>query len=126
MSEVPFDISPEDAAALLEKDDGVRLLDVRQADEWLAARIEGSLLLTEALAREILDEWPRETPVLVICHHGIRSRSAALGLRNQGFTRARNLAGGIEAWSMTVDPTVPRYAFLPGEGLVVRKGGGPK
>ena len=104
-----IDIEPEDAAALLDGESGARLLDVRTTGEWRTARIEGAVLLDGELAKEIRAEWSREAPVVVYCHHGIRSRSAAVTLRRAGFTRALNLAGGIEEWSKRVDPAVPRY-----------------
>jgi rhodanese-related sulfurtransferase len=47
--------------------------------------------------------------VLVLCHHGARSLSVAAWLRNQGFTKAQSISGGIDAWSRSIDPTVPRY-----------------
>jgi len=87
----------------------VRLLDVRTPEEWRTARIEGADLLDEALAREILENWPADTPIVVYCHHGIRSRIVARKLAAAGFTRVANMTGGIEAWSRRVDPAVPRY-----------------
>jgi rhodanese-related sulfurtransferase len=47
--------------------------------------------------------------VVVTCHHGMRAARAGRILRQHGFARVENLAGGIEAWSLTVDPSVPRY-----------------
>jgi rhodanese-related sulfurtransferase len=103
-----LDVGPEAAAALL-SEPGARLLDVRTPGEWETARIEGAVLLDAEVARAIREEWPREAPVVVYCHHGIRSRSATVALRRAGFARAVNLAGGIEEWSKRVDPAVPRY-----------------
>ena len=102
------DIQVEEAAEL-RKQPGVRFLDVRTPGEWEKARIEGAVLLDGELAAKIRDEWPREDPVVIYCHHGIRSRSATAALRRAGFDRAFNLAGGIEEWSKRVDPAVPRY-----------------
>lgn len=87
---------------------GLWLIDVRTPFERELACIEGARLLDEALEEEIL-ALPRETPLVFQCHHGIRSQQAALYFARQGFTRLYNLAGGIEAWSRTVDPRVPRY-----------------
>jgi len=47
--------------------------------------------------------------IVVLCHHGQRSLSVAMWLRGQGFERAQSLAGGIDAWSRVIDPSVPRY-----------------
>jgi adenylyltransferase/sulfurtransferase len=87
------------------------LLDVREAEERETARIEAAawIPLGELEARvEELAEW-RERPVVVHCHHGARSAKACDVLRAHGFSQVSNLAGGIEAWSLTVDPGVARY-----------------
>jgi len=57
---------------------------------------------------ERLDDLPRDKPVIVYCHHGVRSRQVAGFLREQGYD-ARSLAGGIDAWSQQIDPACPRY-----------------
>jgi adenylyltransferase/sulfurtransferase len=87
------------------------LLDVRERAEWETAHIEGARLVPLATLGAHLDElaaW-RERPVVVHCHHGGRSAKACAVLAAAGFRRVENLAGGIDAWSLTVDPTVPRY-----------------
>lgn len=87
------------------------LLDVREPAEFEKARIEGALLLPlgELAARAgELEAW-RERPVVVHCHRGGRSAKAARWLQEHGFRDVANLSGGIEAWSLTVDPSVPRY-----------------
>jgi adenylyltransferase/sulfurtransferase len=87
------------------------LLDVREPDEHAKARLEGARLvpLGELPARvEELAGW-RERPVVVHCHKGGRSAKACRLLNDAGFRDVANLAGGIEAWSLSVDPTVPRY-----------------
>jgi rhodanese-related sulfurtransferase len=55
-----------------------------------------------------LEAW-RERPIVIHCHHGGRSRKACELLSARGFTQVNNLAGGIDAWSLQVDPSVPRY-----------------
>jgi adenylyltransferase/sulfurtransferase len=87
------------------------LVDVREPDEWRKARIDGAKLvpLGELAARAgELEGW-RERPVVVHCHKGGRSAKACRLLLERGFRDVANLAGGIEAWSLTVDPSVPRY-----------------
>jgi sulfur-carrier protein adenylyltransferase/sulfurtransferase len=87
------------------------LLDVREPAEIEKAAIEGSLRipLADLPARlPELEAW-RERPVVVHCHRGGRSARAARLLEERGFRDVANLAGGIEAWSLTVDPSVPRY-----------------
>ena len=87
------------------------LLDVREPAEHATARIPGARLLPlgelEARLGE-LEPW-RNRRVVVHCHHGMRSARACEILQAHGFAHVENLAGGIEAWSLTVDPSVPRY-----------------
>jgi molybdopterin/thiamine biosynthesis adenylyltransferase/rhodanese-related sulfurtransferase len=87
------------------------LLDVRDEDEFQKAHIEGATLIPVARLAERLGEIEafRERPVVVHCHHGPRSRRAAKLLLERGFRQVEELTGGIEAWSVTVDPEVPRY-----------------
>ena len=54
-------------------------------------------------------ELDPETRIITLCHHGVRSLNVAAWLRREGFEQAQSLAGGIEAWSARIDPTVPRY-----------------
>jgi adenylyltransferase/sulfurtransferase len=110
----------EEATALIRADqlagrrrrgEELLLLDVRDRDEYERARIEGSVLVPLAELAERLEElaeW-RERPVVVHCHHGPRSARACRLLREAGFQRVEDLDGGIEAWSVTVDPAVARY-----------------
>lgn len=87
------------------------LLDVREVDEHAKARLEGAQLvpLGELPARLAeIAAW-RERPVVVHCHLGGRSARACRLLRDAGFADVSNLAGGIEAWSLSVDPSIPRY-----------------
>jgi sulfur-carrier protein adenylyltransferase/sulfurtransferase len=89
----------------------VLLLDVREPDEIARARIEGAtwIPLGELDARaDELAAW-RDDPVVVHCHHGGRSARACALLAERGFRQLHNLQGGIEAWSLSVDPSVPRY-----------------
>lgn len=87
------------------------LLDVREADEVKVARIEGALWIPlDELESRIGELIPAKgLPIIVHCHHGGRSEKAVRVLLDRGFARAENLDGGIEAWSLTVDPSVPRY-----------------
>jgi adenylyltransferase/sulfurtransferase len=55
-------------------------------------------------------EAVRDEPIVVYCHHGVRSAKAVRQLLEHGFASVENLDGGIEAWSLTVDPSVPRYS----------------
>jgi molybdopterin/thiamine biosynthesis adenylyltransferase/rhodanese-related sulfurtransferase len=105
------DISAAELAALRARGEELLLLDVRRPDEWATARIEGAKLMPlhelEARLAELAD-W-KDRRVIAHCHHGARSARACEVLAAAGFTNLTNLVGGIDAWSLTVDPGVPRY-----------------
>ena len=84
------------------------LIDVRTPEEQAIAAIDGARLLDQAY-HDALIALDRDTPLVFQCHHGIRSQRAAQYFRERGFRRLYNLIGGIDAWSMSVDPSVPRY-----------------
>lgn len=115
MSDAPaIEISASDAAARLRRappSDALLLLDCRTPEEHATARIAGAMLLPMQELPDRVGElaaW-REKPVIVHCHHGMRSLRVAKWLREQGFSGAQSMQGGIDAWSTDVDPTVPRY-----------------
>lgn len=101
-------VSPGEVVAALDSDDPPRLLDVRSPAEWELARIEGATLMTEAMAQVVM-RWPEHTPIVFYCHLGQRSLDAASYLAGHGFTEVRSMTGGLDAWSLEVDPSVPRY-----------------
>src|SRR5262245_61653145 len=103
------EISAKEAALRLTADPKVRLIDVRTDEEFSVARIEGALLVNSETAAEEVLKWPRETPLIIHCHHGVRSLSAAGFFLQHGFTDVASMAGGINAWSYDVDTSVPRY-----------------
>jgi len=88
------------------------LLDVREEGEVETARIEGAhwIPLGELVERHGELEDARDRPIIVHCHHGVRSTKAVRLLLELGYSRVENLDGGIEAWSLTVDSSVPRYS----------------
>lgn len=88
--------------------DDVRLLDVRTPEELAIARIDGFRRLDEAEVRA-LRGLDRETELVFLCHHGMRSEAAARHFVGLGFRNVWNVEGGIDAWSREVDPKVPRY-----------------
>lgn len=103
-----LEISPAEVAALI-KEGTVKLIDVRTPQEYEIARIEGCPLVDQALAKEIVETWPKDTPIITVCHHGVRSLDAAIYLRQQGLTQTRSMSGGIDLWSLAIDPSIPRY-----------------
>lgn len=93
---------------LLDTDSDLLLIDVRTDRERDIASIDVARALDrEELAR--LEGLPKNTPIAFLCHHGTRSRSAAEHFVQQGFSKIYNVEGGIDAWSVKVDPSVPRY-----------------
>jgi rhodanese-related sulfurtransferase len=86
------------------------LLDVRETWEYQTASLPNSLLIPmgEISARAHTELDP-DQQIVVLCHHGARSLSVTMWLRNQGFENVQSLAGGIDAWSRSIDPTIPRY-----------------
>jgi monothiol glutaredoxin len=86
----------------------VRLYDVRTPAECETAQIPGARLLDDAAMAEI-EALPRDTPIAFYCHRGMRSASAAEHFRGKGFTKVFDLAGGIDAWAVEIDPTMKRY-----------------
>jgi rhodanese-related sulfurtransferase len=101
--------SPQQLRQSLKDDQPLLLLDVREPHEFAYAHIEGSLLIPLQQLPERLDELDAEQDIVVICHHGMRSQQACLFLEHSGYKRLNNLKGGIDAWSMVCDPSVPRY-----------------
>jgi rhodanese-related sulfurtransferase len=86
------------------------LLDVREPWEFQHVHLPGSLLMPMGdVPSRAHAELDPDAPIVVLCHHGQRSLSVAMWLRNQGFDHAQSLAGGIDAWSRQIDPTHPRY-----------------
>jgi monothiol glutaredoxin len=86
----------------------IELFDVRTADERATAKIEQAQHFDQA-AQEKLATLSKDTPLYFHCHHGGRSRQAAEHYLRQGFKKVYNVAGGIDAWSVEVDPSVKRY-----------------
>ena len=101
-------ISAPELAALIESGQTLELVDVRTGEERAIAAIDGARLLDQAYHDALLQR-DRDTLIVFQCHHGIRSQNAAEYFHQQGFTNLCNLRGGIDAWSLLVDPSVPRY-----------------
>ena len=107
---LPPEISAGDVAQQLQQPAPPVLLDVREPWESQTATIPGALLIPMGdLPTRAHNELDPDAPLIVFCHHGARSLNVTMWLRQQGFDHAQSLAGGIDAWSRTVDPTVPRY-----------------
>jgi adenylyltransferase/sulfurtransferase len=104
-----LEVAPRELQAARDRGEEVDLLDVREPREHAVARIEGARLVPLGTLPARVAELDSSRPMVVFCHHGIRSRLAIEFLRRTGFAKLKNLRGGIDAWSRDVDPTVPRY-----------------
>ena len=107
---LPEEIDVESAAPLLPPGT-TRWIDCREIDEWHICHIAGAELLplsnlVEEAKRKLADP---DQPLIVYCHHGMRSLRVAKWLRDQGFSLAQSMRGGIDAWTDEVDPSVPKY-----------------
>lgn len=104
-----MEIEPHEAKKLLESGDGVLFVDVREPWEYQTARIEGSTLIPMREIPANLERFRAASEAVVFCHHGMRSLDAAAWLRRQGIDHVRSMSGGIDRWSIEIDPNVPRY-----------------
>jgi monothiol glutaredoxin len=101
-------ISPSELKAMIDEGANFEFADVRTETERSLARIEGARLLDRAYHDHLLT-LDKETPIVFQCHHGVRSQSAAEYFEGLSFSNLYNLSGGIDAWSLKVDASVPRY-----------------
>ena len=85
------------------------VLDVGEPDETRLAPFAGAVEIPMGEVPSRLTELDPDDEIVVLCHHGIRSARVAAFLDQQGFRRVANLTGGIDAWSLFIDPNVPRY-----------------
>jgi rhodanese-related sulfurtransferase len=86
------------------------LLDVREPWEYATAQIPNSTLIPmNEIPARAFNELDEDQSIAVLCHHGARSLSVANWLRQQGFSKAQSVAGGIDLWSRAIDATIPRY-----------------
>lgn len=106
--EKDIEIGVPETAELL-KQGKIKLLDVRSPEEYAIASVAGSVLVDQALAQEIMQTWPKDTAIVTMCHHGMRSLDTAAYLRGHGFMNTRSMAGGIDVWAVQIDPTLQRY-----------------
>jgi rhodanese-related sulfurtransferase len=110
---LPFEVSPQEVKQRLDAGERLHLIDVREPHEYAQARIEGGDLIPMAsvpVALQSLDARADEAPRIIYCHHGVRSMNVVQWLRDQGIEDCTSMAGGIDAWSVIVDPSVPRYS----------------
>jgi adenylyltransferase/sulfurtransferase len=104
-----LEITPEELKEKLENGEDIILIDVREPVEYEINRIEGSKLIPLSKLPEKVNELDQTREIVLYCKMGGRSARAVQLLRELGFTRVKNLAGGIDAWIEKIDPTMPRY-----------------
>jgi rhodanese-related sulfurtransferase len=104
-----MEITPAETKERLDRGENFLLVDVREPWEHELCRIEGAKLIPMGSIQANLQALDVDEDVVCYCHHGMRSMDVAVWLRGQGVQRAKSLAGGIERWSLEIDPRVPRY-----------------
>ena len=102
-------ISAVDTAFLLENNSATVILDVREETELSICRIEGALHIPSAEIPYRYEELPKDNPLIIYCHHGMRSLKVVQYLEGKGFDNAINLTGGIHAWANSVDTKMTCY-----------------
>lgn len=106
-----WEIHPTAVKTALDAQEDLLILDVRRQNEWETTHLSNATLLpldqlpTQA---HTLEPW-KNRRIVVHCHHGMRSLNAARILRQLGFQNVFSMAGGIDAWSLLVDPAIRRY-----------------
>jgi rhodanese-related sulfurtransferase len=104
-----IEITPAEMKKRLDVGATFLLVDVREPWEYEVCRIDGAKLIPMGSIPQNLQALDVDEDVVCYCHHGMRSMDVAVWLRGQGVQRAKSLAGGIERWSLEIDPRVPRY-----------------
>lgn len=102
-------LSPENVKERLDKGQKVLLLDVRESWEFNLSRLDGAVHIPLGELPSRFRELDPSAEIVAYCHKGIRSMKAVRFLKNNQFKSAKNLDGGIDAWSLQIDPSVPRY-----------------
>lgn len=106
---LPSELAPQQVKQLLDDRHPLVLLDVREVEEVALVRIVGSVHIPMGEIPGRLHELDPDADIVVYCHHGIRSADVAAFLQQREFSSVANLSGGIDAWSQSVDRSLPRY-----------------
>ena len=110
---LPLEITPQEVHRRLLAGEKLALIDVREPVEFQLAKIESSELVPlRSVPGELsrLDALAEQMPLIVLCHHGVRSLNAVHWLREKGVDACQSMSGGIDRWSLAIDPSVPRYS----------------
>ena len=109
MQEAIYDIGVHELAGMRNDGAAHTVLDIREPAELAVCIIDGSVTIPMQQVPNELDRLTHEGPLIVVCHHGMRSAMVTEFLRKNGFDNAWNLAGGIDAWARHIEPDMPRY-----------------
>jgi rhodanese-related sulfurtransferase len=110
---LPIETTPQDIQRRLAAGEKLLLIDVRELNEFQAARISDAELIpmrTIPAQLQRLEAAADDATLIVYCHHGIRSLNVVNWLREHGVSGCQSMAGGIDRWSLEIDPSVPRYS----------------
>jgi len=103
------EVEAKDAAERIAATPGAVLLDVREDEELRIVAVEGATHIPMGEIPGRIAELDPDTEIYCLCHHGMRSAQVAGFLVQQGFEKVRNVRGGIDAWAIFVDESLPRY-----------------
>lgn len=108
-----MEIDVADMKQMMDRNEPFKLIDVRELSEYEICKIDGSILIPLGTIQEKklekLNGLEKNDVIITHCHHGVRSLKAARSLKELGFSNVRSMAGGIDDWSVKIDPSVPRY-----------------
>lgn len=105
-----MNITPIELKARLDQGDKIRLIDVREQDEWNHVRLpQAELIPLGQFQQRAISELSPDESIVLYCHHGMRSARAQGFLKAQGYGSVLNLTGGIDAWATQVEPGMKRY-----------------
>jgi rhodanese-related sulfurtransferase len=104
-----LEILPSEVKQRLDRGEKLLLVDVREPHEYAVCHIEGSVLIPMGTIPANLQKLDVDEDVICFCHHGMRSMDVTNWLRAQGVKTAKSMSGGIDRWSIEIDPKVPRY-----------------
>ena len=107
--DVQLQISAREFADLVRIEPRLQILDARTREEHEAVKIPGAQLMTQELVQHVFSNWDKTTPIVLYDHTGSRAMDAVAYFIGHGFTDAKCLTGGIDAYSQEVDPSLPRY-----------------
>ena|SRR5215831_13025701 len=110
MADLALEITPVEVKARLDSGEHIRLIDVREPNEHAICQIAGAELIPmNTIPQNLQDLDSGEAPIIVFCHHGVRSLAVVDWLRRQGVENCQSMAGGTDRWSLEIDPGVCRY-----------------